>query len=402
MWLFNKRTSRRKNRRKTRIKKERLINMKKISFLMLHLGYGGVESAISNQANMICHDFEVELVSLYKLPYPIPFVLNENVKIKYLSDMYPNREEFKKALKSCNLIKTIKEGIKAVKILILKKVLMKKYIKESEADIIISTRYAFNEMLGKYAKSGVVKIAQEHAHHNNNNKYIKKLIKSIENINYFMPVSQELTNFYKKEIKNKKIITRYIRHALDFDIPKYDFKLGTNLISVARLSKEKGFDDMLEVMSYIKKEIPNIKWHLIGDGVEKENIKSIISRLDLKNNVVMYGYKTRREINEIIKDCQIYCMTSLEESFGLSVIESMAFGLPCVGFDSAKGVLEIVNKDNGIMISKRNKEKMANQICSLLKNVVKLKTMSKRAYETSNKYSFDTIQKEWIEFYNEV
>lgn len=375
--------------------------MKKISFLSLHLGYGGVESAITNQANMLCENFEVEIVSLYKLSNECPYKLNKKIKLIYLSNLEPNKKEFTHAVKAKNIIKIVKEGLKALKILYLKKKLIKEYIKNSDAHIIISTRYSFNKILGKHAKKDVIKIAQEHSHHNNNKKYIKKLLNSIKKINYFMPVSQELTKFYKEKIKNKTKCL-YIKHALDFKIEKYNFKITKNLIAVARLSKEKGFSDLLDVIKIIKNEIRDIKLNLIGDGVEKENLLNKIKELKLENNVIMHGFKTREEINKIIKNCSLYCMTSFEESFGLSVIEAMAFGLPCIAFDNAKGVLEIIDKQSGIIISNRDKKQMAKKIIDLLNNKEKLKSLSETSYKKSLNYSYDIIQKEWIDFYNKI
>lgn len=375
--------------------------MKKITFLMLHLGYGGVESAIANQSNMLCNDFEVEIVSLYKMNYRVPYEINSKVKITYLSDLKPNKEEFIWALKKHQFLKTLKEGFKSLKILYLKKKLIKEYIKKCDADIIVSTRLSFNKSLGKYAKKDKIKIAQEHAHHNNNEKYINKLIKSVQKIDYLMPVSKELTNFYKKKVGNHTKCV-YIKHALDFEIEDYKFKTTNNLIAVARLSKEKGFSDLLDVIDIVRVKNPKIKLNLIGDGVEKKNLEEKIKELKLEKNVIMHGFKTRKEIKEIIKDCSLYCMTSFEESFGLSVIESMAYGLPCIAFDDAKGVLEIINKDNGIAIRNRNKQKMAREIELLLKDKKRLKDMSKNSYNTSLNYSFNIIKEDWINFYKGV
>lgn len=116
----------------------------------------------------------------------------------------------------------------------------------------------------------------------------------------------------------------------------------------------------------------------------------------------MHGFKNREEINKIIKDCSIYCMTSFEESFGLSVIESMAFGLPCVAFDDAKGVLEIIDKNTGVIISNRDKEKMAKTIVKLLQDKEKIEKLSLNAYNRSLNYSFERVKEEWLKFYSGV
>ena len=118
--------------------------MKKIAILGLHLGYGGVEQALVNQANSLCEDYEIELAITYKLNDTIPYFLNPKVKVKYLTDCKPNREEFKKYLGQHRYIKVLKEGLKSLKILYLKVKTMKDYIKKSDASVIISSRVEIN------------------------------------------------------------------------------------------------------------------------------------------------------------------------------------------------------------------------------------------------------------------
>ena len=60
--------------------------MKKITFLTLHLGYGGVESAVTALANSLSSDYNVEIISVYKRYEEPIFKLNKNVIVKYLID----------------------------------------------------------------------------------------------------------------------------------------------------------------------------------------------------------------------------------------------------------------------------------------------------------------------------
>ena len=95
--------------------------MKKITILCLHLGYGGIEVAVSNLANMLCNNYNVEIVSIYNIYGKPVYDINKKVIIKYLYDGGPNKKEFKESLKKLQLIKTLKEGIKSIKILKIKK-----------------------------------------------------------------------------------------------------------------------------------------------------------------------------------------------------------------------------------------------------------------------------------------
>ena len=96
----------------------------KITFLLLHLGYGGIETAVINTANSLCDKYDVELVSFYKLNKNQTNKINDKIKIQYLYDGEPNREQFLGNLKKKNMIGIFREGFKAVSILIKKKVLV--------------------------------------------------------------------------------------------------------------------------------------------------------------------------------------------------------------------------------------------------------------------------------------
>ena len=74
--------------------------MKKISILSLHLGYGGIEKSVANLANLLIKDYEVEIISTYKLDQSPAFEIDPKVKVTYLIEKYkPNREEWKRSIK---------------------------------------------------------------------------------------------------------------------------------------------------------------------------------------------------------------------------------------------------------------------------------------------------------------
>lgn len=302
----------------------------KISIIVLHLGFGGVENSICSLANMLCDYYTIEIISVYKLLNRPAFELNPKINVKYLiKDLTPNKLELKNAFKNINIIKIIKEIIISIKILFLKKYKLIKEIKEINSDIIITTRHPHNKLSGKYGNENIIKIAQEHNHHNNNYKYINKLLKSLKNINYLIPVSQELTKFYTNILKNKKIKVVYIPHSLDSFPNTTSNLISQNIISVGRLSKEKGFLDLIQVFKKIYIKNNNCKLRIVGDGIEKDFLNSIILKENLSNNIELCGFKNKEEISKLMLNSSLYLMTSFTESFGLVLIESLSYRSTC-------------------------------------------------------------------------
>ena len=152
--------------------------MKRITILALHLGYGGIEKCISTLANTLCKNYQVNVISTYKLYEKPSFPIDDRVKITYLiPDLSPSKNEFIDSVKHLKFIKGFKLGITNLKILYLKKKKMIEAIKNCDSDVIISTRDIHNDWLGKYGNQNILKIGWEHNHHNNDKKYINKIIK---------------------------------------------------------------------------------------------------------------------------------------------------------------------------------------------------------------------------------
>ena len=373
--------------------------MKKISILALHLGTGGIERIVSMLANNLVGDYEVEIASVYKI-YDEPFFkLNDKVHVKYLlPELKPNKKEFLDSLKHFRLLKTIKEGFKSIKTLRLKKSRVIDYLKECDADYIISTRDIHNALLGKYGSKKAIKIGWEHNHHNNDKKYIKKIIKSVSNLDSFVLVSNELKEFYQDKVKPECI---FIPNCIDYYPDKRSNLDCKNIISVGRLSPEKNPVELVEVFNLVSKKYPD--WHLdiFGDGVLYQKVKDKIDEYKLNDKVKLHGFKSRDIINDYLSTSSIFLTTSKTESFGIVVLEAFAFGIPCVAYKSARGICEIAkNNYDAYLIDNRDRELMVKKICDLINQPAKLKIMGDYAYKTSLKYNEDNFKKMWLDLLN--
>lgn len=379
--------------------------MKKITILALHLGVGGTENAIISLSNILCKKYEVEIISTYKLKEDSAFEINPKVKVTYLmTDLKPNRLELKQAIKNHNIFSIIKELFISAKVLYLRRKLNIKAIKNLDSDVIISTRYFHNKWSGKYGKKGTLKIAQEHNHHNNNKRYINKTLRCIKNIDYFIPVSKELTDFYNEKIENKnkfkpiKTKCMYIPLCLD-NYPEKEADLNSkNIISVGRLAKEKGYLDLLKVFKTVNEKYPEWKLNIVGDGEEKEAIKNKIKEYNLENSVTLLGFKNKNELDEIYKNSSIYVMTSYTESFGLVLLEAESYGIPILALDSAQGAKEIIqNEKNGYLIQNRNLEEMSKKIIKLIEDKDLRKQLGHQGRVLSEEYKKDNVANTWYE-----
>ena len=347
--------------------------MKKISILALHLGYGGIEKSIVSLANVLCKKYEVEIATCYKLYDKCVFDLNDKVNIQ------------------AAILNNVKE------VLHYRRKSMINYIKKCDSDVIISTRDIFNTWTGLYAKDGVLKIGWEHNHFHDDLKYARKIVDSAKNLDYLVLVSSELQKYYQRFMKGKKCMCIYIPNCIDKMPEKKSNLRAKRLVSVGRLSPEKGYLDLLRVYHILSKKYPDWKLDIIGDGQEKSILEEYIKVHNLEKLVTLHGFQGKNYIDKIMQDSSIYLMTSHTESFGIVLIEAMSHGIPCIAMDSAEGAREIINSGyNGYLIKNRNYNVMVKKIGDLINNRNDRLKLGENARKSVEKYTSDAVGEEWF------
>ena len=115
----------------------------------------------------------------------------------------------------------------------------------------------------------------------------------------------------------------------------------------------KGVHILIKSLEIIKKEIPNIKLNIVGDGDSKEYYESLTKELNLTHNVEFHGNKT---VDELIKAYQNSAITILptlnaREGFGIVIIEALACETPVIATNCESGPSEIIeNGKNGLLV----------------------------------------------------
>lgn len=377
------------------------LDNEKITILALHLGTGGIEKYLSSLVKMLYKDYKIEIISTYKLSDKPSFDFPKSIKITYLIDDYPRKEELKKYLNEKKFIKAMVSFINLAKILFLKYYRNIRTVEEIDSKYIITTRTFHNKIVSQNKNRDVVAIATEHNYHNNDNKYINKLVNSCKNVSYLVLVSEELKEFYASKLKNTECI--YIPNVID-NVPNYQKKkkINNKLISVGRLVEEKGYNDLIDIISIVKKDIPKISLDIYGDGPLYNSLEQQIRWLNLEKNIKLKGFCNHSKILNQLKNYDLYTMSSNTESFGLVLVEAMSRSVPCIAFDSANGAKTLLANKNGILIENRNKEDYARKIVQLLNDIDKLNKVGKSGYDSISDYEINNVKMQWLELLSKI
>ncbi|MFI3324967.1 MAG: glycosyltransferase [Clostridia bacterium] len=168
--------------------------------------------------------------------------------------------------------------------------------------------------------------------------------------------------------------------------------------NISTLTKRKGFDRLCLVANEIKKQEPNIKFHLYGHGEYEEEIKKIVANLHLEDTVFLKGY-TNNIKEKLENEINLLVSTSYAEGFGLSITEAMERGVPVVSFDINYGPSDIiVDGETGYLIEDDNIQDMADKIIHLYNNPDVLKKFGENSRKRIlDEFSVETIMKKWME-----
>ncbi len=370
----------------------------KIYITGLHLMHGGVEMVITLLANALdARGFDVEILCSYNLGEPV-YRLSENVKVTYLTEVHPNRDEFKAAIRSKKPFKILKEAIYAIKVLRLKKLTFIKKFKEINSGTVISTRNEHTVLLSKYGRQGVKKISHLHHDHLFDKNLLRDFKKRYDNIDYMLLLTDRLTEEVKEVMKNN-------RHTRVLTMPNFietaefcrENQKHHQAVAVGRLHSVKGFDRLIELWKNIQfSELITLK--IIGDGEERARLEALIKQYGLEEKVILTGALPHGEVLRQMSNSMFYAMTSHSEGFGLVIVEAMQMGLPVIAYDVRVGPEAIIEDGiNGFLIPNGDARAFAEKVRLLAQNEELLREMSENAIKRSKDFSEENIIGRWIE-----
>ena len=176
-------------------------------------------------------------------------------------------------------------------------------------------------------------------------------------------LSDLIENFRIKQTKTIKI-----NNPVDFDFIQQKLNISEkissfdnehkHIVSIGNLSKRKGFDNLLNVFSYLKNE--NIKLHILGDGKDKDLLLSQKEKLGL-DNVIFHGRQENPYL--FLKFADLFILSSRYEGFPNVLLEAGACGIYSIANDCPGGIREIIQPNiNGEIHRIENHQEFAEKI----------------------------------------
>lgn len=163
----------------------------------------------------------------------------------------------------------------------------------------------------------------------------------------------------------------------------------SDIVFAGRLIKDKNVDILIKAISSIKKEVPDIKCIIIGDGPEKEKLMKLAKELRVENNVKFVGFlENHDDVIAYMKSSKVFVLPSTREGFGIVALEANACGLPVVTVNHRRNAAcDFINGENGF-VCELSAEDIAEKI---LIGLEMGKVMKRKCIENAMKYDWDRI-----------
>ncbi len=166
------------------------------------------------------------------------------------------------------------------------------------------------------------------------------------------------------------------------------------LVAMGRLHPQKGFDTLLQAMAIVHAAAPELRLTVLGEGPLRSDLESLRNDLGLMD-VVTFPGRVKRP-HDVLKQAELFILSSVTEGFPNVLCEAMAVGLPVVSTNCPSGPNEIIESgQNGQLVPVGDAQAMAAAVLSLMDDDVARKEMGNSARHVVQRFSLPEVLRAW-------
>lgn len=167
------------------------------------------------------------------------------------------------------------------------------------------------------------------------------------------------------------------------------------------LDAHKNISGIIKAIAKISPKIPNIEYHIIGDGPDKNILVELSnSLLPQKNIITFHGKKTNEFVYSFLKQIDFVIINSNYETFSVVAAEALVNGKPVIS-TLCGGPEEFLTNEYGILIEKGNQEQLEEAILKMTNSYTSYDSIKANQY-ISQKFSSELIGKKFHEIYQSI
>ena len=172
---------------------------------------------------------------------------------------------------------------------------------------------------------------------------------------------------------------------------------STVVISIGRNHPVKGYRYGIEALAALRRRGKHLSYLIVG-----RNMNGIVQEaadLGVADCLFTTGEVSSDETVQLLAASDIFISTSILESFGLTTLEAMSVGLPCI-VTECSGILDLVCPKAGLMVKKADTDSLVKALIELMERPELHRNMGCRAKEEAQKYNWPVVAKSYEKLYS--
>ena len=355
---------------------------------------------------IVTRSFPPEVGGMQNLMWGLANELSKHYMIKVFADYQDNHKNFDEqvsfSIERVSGIKLLRKYRKAQ--------LVNEFIKENKIESIIADHWKSLELI-KTNKKKICLIHSKEINHEKRSNLNKRVLDVLNNVDTVIANSEFTKNLaIKIGVDEERIIVINpgVNPAEDLNKKSTDKvenllkQKSPRLITVSRYDKRKNHEKIIMALRNLKQIYPDIIYICVGHGDEEENIKKLVTELDLDEQVMFFKDISNELKNSLVAQSNIFVMPSIiykksVEGFGIAFVEAAQYGIPSLGGIDGGAADAIDHEKTGLICDGNDLDAIYSSINSMLENKKYLE-YGKAAKENSVKFKWNKI----IEKYKKI
>lgn len=358
----------------------------KMAFLFGTMHRGGAERVIASLANTYCvQDNDISIITLDNSPSGYP--LDERVKHIRLNLAGNSKTKWEAISRNLKIILQLRKVI-----------LQHKYdaVITFELRLAVFLQYAFP--FGRKFKI----ITSERANPNVRNlgrfEQTQRDL-ALPRVDGFIFQTERVSLCYSEKLRQIGTVIHngVFPEILPENPCEFENRNHTDICAVGRLTKQKGYDILLQAYSLFRETHPTHHLHIYGEGGLRESIEQLIDELNLQEAVTLHG--SVPNVMFQVQSAGMFVLPSRFEGMPNALMEAMACGLPCIAADCDFGPAElIIDGENGLLVPTEDPTALAEAMSRLADDKTLAQTLSKNALRIRHTHNGKQIAQQYYDY----
>jgi phosphatidylinositol alpha-1,6-mannosyltransferase len=176
---------------------------------------------------------------------------------------------------------------------------------------------------------------------------------------------------------------------------------GSTVLTVARMAsteRYKGHDQLIEALPDLLRDVPDARLVFVGTGDDVERLRGKAQAAGVGERVTFPGFLSDTALRQAYAEAAVFAMPSRGEGFGLTYLEAMSTGLPCIGsvHDAAPEIIE--DGVTGFLVDQQNKAQLVDRLRLLLTDPSRRKAMGglgRRRWE--QRFTYEEFRRRFLD-----